>query len=104
MPTTCQMEGRRMRWTLCGEIDHHSAGEWTARLERELALRLPQELELDFSGVTFLDSSGIALVLRAYRAMSELGGALSLTAVPAQAARVLRMAGIHRLVTMQTRS
>ena len=104
MPPACQMEGRRMRWSLCGEIDHHTAGTLTRELEEALSLRLPQELELDCSGVSFLDSSGIALVLRAWRTVSALGGTMCITGVPEQAARVLRAAGIHRLVTMQTRA
>ena len=50
-----------------------------------------------------MDSSGIALVLRAHRLMNELGGSLTLKAVPRQAARVLRAAGLHRLIPMETR-
>lgn len=101
MPMTCQTDGRRISWKLTGEIDHHRAQAVTRALEREVALRLPGELELDFSGVTFMDSSGIALVLRASRLMGELGGRLVLRAVPRQAARVLRTAGVHRLVEIE---
>lgn len=103
MPVTCQTEGRTMRWPLEGEIDHHRAQNISQALEREISLRLPQSLELDFTRVTFMDSSGIALVLRAHRLMNELGGGLTLKAVPRQAARVLRAAGLHRLIPMETR-
>ena len=92
-----------MRWPLEGEIDHHRAQTISHHLEQEVNLRLPLALELDFTRVTFMDSSGIALVLRAHRLMGELGGSLTLKAVPRQAARVLRAAGLHRLIPMETR-
>lgn len=103
MPATCQTQGRTLRWSLEGEIDHHRAQNISQALEREINQRLPQRLELDFTRVTFMDSSGIALVLRAHRLMGELSGSLTLTAVPRQAARVLRTAGLHRLIPMETR-
>lgn len=100
MPATCETEGRTLRWPLEGEIDHHRAQSICQAMEREINQRLPQRLELDFNRVTFMDSSGIALVLRAHRRMEELGGSLRLVAVPRQAARVLRAAGLHRLIPM----
>lgn len=96
MELLCRTAGRNTCWKLTGEIDHHRAKALSRELEREIGIRLPGELELDFSGVTFMDSSGIALVLRAGRMMEELGGHIRLTHVPRQAARVLKMAGIHR--------
>lgn len=98
MPITNRAGGCVYR--LSGEIDHHRAHRLTRELEQEIDTRLPGALELDFSGVTFMDSSGIALVLRAKRAMDELGGSLRLTHLPRQAERVLRTAGIHRMVDM----
>lgn len=89
-------------YRLTGEIDQHRARRLTEELEREIDIRLPGSLELDFSGVSFMDSSGIALVLRAKRGMDELGGGLKLTHLPRQAERVLRTAGIHRLVEIIT--
>ncbi len=101
MEMICRTAGRKTCWKLSGEIDHHRAQTLSRELEREVTIRLPGELELDFSGVTFMDSSGIALVLRAGRMMEELGGHLRLTNVPRQAARVLKMAGIHRRIEME---
>ncbi len=98
MPMICRAVDGRSCWKLTGEIDHHRARALTEELEQEIDLCLPGALELDFSGVTFMDSSGIALVLRAGRRMAELGGTLRLTHVPKQAARVLKMAGIHQRV------
>ncbi len=83
-----------------GELDHHAAKETVTALERALDAALPMHLTLDFGGVTFMDSSGIAVVMRAYRRMSVLGGSLTLVNVPAQAKKVFDAAGISCRISM----
>ena len=56
---------------------------------------------LDLEGVTFMDSSGIAVLLRAYRRLGELGGAVKVVHVPAQAGKVLRAAGLDKLMEFE---
>ena len=48
-----------------------------------------------------MDSSGIAVVLRAYKRVGELGGALTVRGVPPQAAKVLHAAGLNRLMKFE---
>ena len=98
MPVTCTGGGRVLRAALSGEVDHHGARAIMEELGRQIDLELPRELTLDLEGVTFMDSSGIAVLLRAYRQVGELGGSLTVVNVPDQAARVLRAAGVDRLI------
>ena len=98
MAVTCTGEGRVLRAALSGEVDHHGARAIMEELGRQIDLELPRELTLDLAGVTFMDSSGIAVLLRAYRQVGELGGSLTVVNVPDQAARVLRAAGVDRLI------
>ena len=56
---------------ITGEVDHHRAKELMQEMERKLELYCPSTLTLDLSGVTFMDSSGIAVLLRADRRMRE---------------------------------
>ena len=65
---------------------------------REIDRELPKHVTLDLGGVTFMDSSGIAVVLRCYRRTAELGGAVTVKDVPPQAEKVLRAAGLERLM------
>ena len=60
-----------------------------------------RRLTLDLGGVSFMDSSGIAILLRAYRRMQDLDGALRVVHVPQQAARVLRAAGLDKLIELE---
>ncbi|MGX8693203.1 MAG: anti-sigma factor antagonist [Clostridia bacterium] len=85
---------RALTVRLRGELDHHAAREAIVAVERALDAAMPSALALDFSGVTFMDSSGIAVAMRAMRRMAALGGTSALINVPPQAKRVFDAAGI----------
>ena len=84
-----------------GELDHHGARNALRELEMAVDAALPKVLVLDMSGITFMDSSGIALILRAQQRMQLLDGSILVCNVPAQARRVVDAAGIGRLVTIK---
>lgn len=92
---------RNLLLELSGEIDHHGARSAMRELELAVDAALPKKLVLDMTGVTFMDSSGIALILRAQQRMRLLDGSLLVCHVPEQAKRVLDAAGIGRLVTIR---
>ena len=92
---------RNLLLELSGEIDHHGARNALRELEMAVDAALPKKLVLDMAGVTFMDSSGIALILRAQQRMQLLDGSILVRGVPPQARRVLDAAGIGRLVTIK---
>ena len=59
-----------------GELDHHGARNALRELEMAVDAALPKVLVLDMSGITFMDSSGIALILRAQQRMQLLDGSI----------------------------
>ena len=101
MSVSVRSHGGETAVALSGEIDHHSARAMTERLDGIIADRLPMRLVLDLSGVTFMDSSGIAVLLRAHRQVSRHGGTLEVRAIPAQPRRVLDAAGVGRIITLK---
>lgn len=98
MAVTCTGGDRVLRAALSGEVDHHGARAMMEELSRQIDRELPRELTLDLGGVTFMDSSGIAVLLRAWRQVGQLGGTTRVVNVPAQAARVLKAAGLDKLM------
>ena len=100
MPVTVTGSGRELTARISGEVDHHGAREIMGELDREINAALPRRLALDLSGVTFMDSSGIAVLLKALRQMGHTGGSLRVTNIPAQARRVLDAAGVGRLISL----
>ena len=92
---------RELLLELSGEIDHHGARNALKEVEMAIDAALPRLLTLDFSGVTFMDSSGIALILRSQQRMQLLEGSVVIRNIPTQAKRVLDAAGIGRLVSIK---
>ena len=58
-------------------------------------------LVLDFSGVTFMDSSGIAVALRGWQRMREVGGSVLLRHVAKQPRKVFEASGVGRMMTIE---
>lgn len=92
---------RNLLLAFSGEIDHHGARDALRRIELAIDAAMPKKLVLDLAGVTFMDSSGIALILRSQQRMQLLEGSLMVCNVPDQARRVLDAAGIGRLVSIR---
>ena len=95
MEIVTRREERCLEIILKGELDHHGAHEIAGQLERSIESALPLRLVLDWTGVTFMDSSGIAVVMR------ELGGSIVLRNAGPQPRKVLEAAGLDRFVTLE---
>jgi len=95
---TASEKDRRLFLHISGEIDHHSARELMGEIEKKIETSMPRDCVLDMEGVSFMDSSGIAVILKAYRRMNELDGRLWVENVQPQPMRVLDASGIDRLV------
>lgn len=101
MEINAKSNDRNLLLMFSGELDHHGARAAILEMEQAIDAALPRKLVLDFDGVTFMDSSGIALILRAQKRMQNLNGSMLVCHVPQQAKRVLDAAGIGRLVAIR---
>ena len=88
---------------LHGELDHHEVRTSMSAIERLLDQYLPRDCVLDLSHLKFMDSSGIALILRLHRRMQERGGRAWVENAAQQPLRVIDASGIERLVRVGTR-
>lgn len=88
---------------LSGELDHHVAKGIREEIDRACEESAARLLILDFQDVTFMDSSGIGLVMGRYQLMQTLGGELALSNLPAPIKRVMRLAGLDRLAVLDKR-
>ncbi len=100
MPIRLSQTQNALTVYLQGEIDHHGARGMMLTLDREVSARNPRTLTVDMAGVTFMDSSGIAVLLRCLRRMEETGGTIQVRAVPPQARKVFSAAGLDKLIPM----
>ena len=104
MNMTSFLQDKRLTIALKGEIDHHSAKDTMRIIGNKIDIYLPMVCVLDFRDVTFMDSSGIAIVIHAIRRMRELRGVVRVENVPPQPMKVLKASGMERIVVIEERS
>ena len=95
------MEDGRLTVALTGEIDHHCAKAYIQAIAAKIEAYTPDICILDFQDVSFVDSSGIAVVINALRCMTQIEGHLLLTGIAQQPMRVFRASGIDKLVEIR---
>ena len=103
MQITTFLQEKRLTIALSGEIDHHGAKKTLHGIADKIDQYMPMMCILDFKGITFMDSSGIAVVIHTYRRMKEIGGVLKIKHVAIQPWKVFHAAGIDRIVEMERR-
>lgn len=101
MQFTSFLDNGRLTVALTGEIDHHCAKAYIQAIAAKVEAYTPDVCILDFSEVTFVDSSGIAVVINAMRCMAQIEGKLLLTGLSSQPMRVFRASGIDKLVEIK---
>ena len=101
MAVTLEVTNEEITAYLSGEIDHHSAVELRRRIDEAVLAGTPDWLILDFSGVTFMDSSGIGLIMGRWRLMQEQGGRLTVRGVPKTLRKVMRVSGLDKLGVLE---
>ena len=85
---------------LCGEIDHHGAQSVRTEIDNQILKSMPKLVVIDFSKVTFMDSSGIGLVLARSRFCTDCGATLYVENVDKQMSKILSLAGIRTIQTI----
>ena len=101
MRFTSFLEGGCLTVVLTGEIDHHCARSYIQAIAGKIESYTPEVCVLDFQDVSFVDSSGIAVVINALRSMTQIEGRLMLTGISPQPMRVFRASGIDKLVEIR---
>ena len=82
---------------ISGELDHHTAEKIRTRMDKLIVEKKLKCVVLDLRGLTFMDSSGIGLIMGRYRLLRSLGGELTLTGVSPRLESVIRLAGMDKL-------
>ncbi len=86
---------------LNGEIDHHNTAKIKTTIDIRIESAQPSLLVLDFTNISFMDSSGIGLVMGRYKLMKYIGGNLKIINPSPQIRRVMNLAGFDRLAMIE---
>jgi stage II sporulation protein AA (anti-sigma F factor antagonist) len=86
-----------------GEIDHHLTSIIREEIDDAIREIKPVKLILDFTAITFMDSSGIGLVMGRFKTMREFGGSVEVIGVSKHIAKVMSLSGIDKLASISSK-
>ena len=90
----------RVNVLLSGEIDHHTAAAMRADIDAAAAAQQPKVLRLDFSDVSFMDSSAVGLGMGRYRLIQGWHGRLEVANLNDRNYKMMKLAGMQSLCTL----
>ena len=100
--TTCRIafttDGESLTVRLSGEIDHHAAAEVRERIDAEIHALRPRATVLDLSGIDFMDSAGLGLIMGRIALMKRLGGETVLKNPTEKVLKIVRLSGLERMM------
>ena len=101
MSVEIRASGETVTAYLSGELDHHTARAMREAIDNAVELNMPSRLVL--KNISFMDSSGIGLVMGRYRTLSKTGAELVISETPPQIYKVMKLAGLERLARLESR-
>ena len=101
MPVRIETSGEVVTAYLSGELDHHAARGIREDIDAAVDRDMPTLLILDFGEITFMDSSGIGLVMGRYRKLQQTGAELHVANTPPHIYKVMKLAGLEKLAKIE---
>lgn len=86
--------------TLVGELDHHSAEEVRVKIDDRIERDNIKKVIMDFKEVTFMDSSGIGVVIGRLKKVQNRGGKVCITNVNKRVDKVFTLSGLYKIITV----
>lgn len=80
------------------EIDDCSVQKIRRKADYEIERYMPRKVVFDFDSVTFMDSSGIGLIIGRYKFTNMLGGKLEVANLTQSVKKIFEMSGILKLI------
>jgi stage II sporulation protein AA (anti-sigma F factor antagonist) len=80
------------------EIDHHTCKILRDKLDIAINLSKINKLVFDFTGVNFMDSSGIGMIMGRYKAIQKNSGIVAITGMKPTVKKIVKMAGLNRIL------
>lgn len=85
---------------MTGELDHHSAEEVRNKIDDRIDREKLNKLIMNFSGVTFMDSSGIGVVIGRYKKLLPRNGVVCVAQVKEPVKKVFELSGIFKIIKL----
>lgn len=93
-------KGSTLLINIQGELDHHSAEYLRRKIDGEMMKSSTKYIILDLSGVSFMDSSGIGVIIGRYKNITKLNGKLAVINAGTHIRKIFEMSGLLRLIPL----
>lgn len=98
MDIKCDINDRTLIVRVVGEIDHHSSAIIKDRVERIFSKSNCKYIVFDFSGVSFMDSSGIGMLIGRFKQAENIGGSLIACSISPELGRIFEISGLYKII------
>ncbi len=89
--------GEMLKVEILGEIDHHTVGSVREQIDASIYTERPKNVRMDLSGMCFMDSSGLGLIVGRLVTAKEVGCGVTITGADARTMKIFEMAGLERM-------
>lgn len=94
-------ENKTLSLRLTEEIDQHTADKIRMQIDNEITRYSPKNVIFDFKDISFMDSSGIGMVLGRYKLTKMLGGEFKIINVGNRMKKIFDMSGVSRIIEIE---
>lgn len=101
MKTKYIKEDKLLILEITEEIDHHTCEKIKKRADYEIEIHIPKKVIFDLRNVSFMDSSGIGMIIGRYKLVSMFGGKTSMINVNQKIKKIFEMSGILKLIPIE---
>jgi len=92
------VQDRNLIIRLTGEVDHHTSEDLRLKIEKEYDRQNARHIIFDMSDVTFMDSSGIGMIMGRYKAIEQQGGQVAVYGVNVSIGKIMQISGLHKII------
>ncbi|GEN31860.1 stage II sporulation protein AA (anti-sigma F factor antagonist) [Cerasibacillus quisquiliarum] len=86
---------------LAGELDHHEAENLRETWKEKLYTQPIKHVLLNMEAVTFMDSSGLGVILGRYKEVLQLGGEFVVCSVSPMIGKIFEMSGLFKIIRQE---
>lgn len=91
-------KGTTLVVNIVGELDHHSAEYIRDKIDGEIIKAITKNIIFDFSKVSFMDSSGIGVIMGRFKNVQKLNGKVAIANINIQIKRIFEMSGLSKII------
>jgi stage II sporulation protein AA (anti-sigma F factor antagonist) len=86
---------------LSGELDHHTAEELREKVTDTLERESIRHIVFNLEHLTFMDSSGLGVILGRYKQIKNLGGEMIVCSISSTVKRLFEMSGLFKIIRLE---